>query len=184
MSKFFPLLAICLFSLLIFVSLNVQTASAGLTFRGVVGGVAEGHKKVSWCCSMHSDICEPCFNTRNEYAYMSPSPCDPIALYLDLTVRCMDPTCNNLTKGDYQINICRLGSTGFPTPLTQSDFDCTAGACLIDKDNNTCTESSGKNIFQQFPVFIQIVPSTDPSPNAPFFGLWSAVVLNCGVGAG
>ena len=62
MYKLFSILAICLFSLLMFVSLNVQISSAGIpdTNSAIVGGVAEGTKNQDWCCAMHADICAQC----------------------------------------------------------------------------------------------------------------------------
>jgi len=172
MSKFFPLLAICFFSLLMFVSLNVQTASAGSTV--MIGGLAEGNKKVPWCCSAFADVCEPCDNPANQHAYKSPSPCSGQVIYQDLAVRCMDDTCNNLTKGEYIVQLCKQDDDKFSTPST------CVGSCKIEPGTPSCKSTASVSVNLQVPIYLQILPGEgSDAPNAPFDGTWSALGIGC-----
>jgi len=154
-----------------FVSLHVQTASAGTAGMVMLGGILEGSRNAPWCCSMFADVCGPCDNPANQFEYRSPSPCSSPVAYQDLTVRCMDPTCNNLTKGGYNISLCSQNSTGFSTTSFCSS------PCQINSSVNTCRSTFSNNASNREPVWVHIEPTN--KPNASFDGLWTALARNC-----
>ena len=162
------------------------TASAGGNIS-IIGGLLEGNKKSDWCCSVFSNVCAPCDNPANAFTYLSPSPCSNTASYQDIAVRCMDPTCNKLTKGSYDIQLCRVnGSSPWFLPPDERVIGCGSACDITGIGKNQCRASQVITYVLQQPLFIRIRPSgtefNDPegdTPNAPFEANWSGIVLNC-----